>query len=227
MKTGAQGEPAHCTGPLPALITRLLLPPVHLHPWFWFSFQEPFVKQQSRKWGWCTAVAQARRLCLRDPHFKSARWLFSPPTPPPLSPSSQGRTVCGSSVGGTGAEDRTRIHKVPVIDRDITAHQIYYWPKSRRRKAKWLMRLCDMVKALDLLSFFSFFFKWDWSHLKLVFGGCLIFLSPWKLPFPCYVFSSPSYQTFPGLFYNQSIISAFVCVLVIREMPPLFIMLFI
>lgn len=152
MRTGAQGESAHCTGPLPALITRLLLPSVHLHPWFWFSFQEPFVKQQSRKWGWCTAVAQARRLCLKDPHFKSARWLFSHPTPTfPLLPRPDS---VGHRWGGTGAEDRTRIHKVLVIDRDITARQIYYWPKSRHRKAKWLMRLCDMVKALDLLLFF-------------------------------------------------------------------------
>lgn len=157
MRTGAQGESAHCTGPLPALITRLLLPSVHLHPWFWFSFQEPFVKQQSRKWGWCTAVAQARRLCLRDPHFKSARWLFSPPPPHPHFPPPPKAGQCGSSVGGTGAEDRTRIHKVPVIDRDITARQIYYWPKSRRRKAKWLMRFVTWSKHWTYCCCFVFF----------------------------------------------------------------------
>lgn len=34
-----------------------------------FGFQEPFVKQRSRKWGRFAAASRAWRMCRRDPHL--------------------------------------------------------------------------------------------------------------------------------------------------------------
>lgn len=62
-------QSAHWAGPLPTLIMWPLWPSVRLHPWPWCGFQEPFVKQRSRKWGWFAAVSQAWGMCLREPHL--------------------------------------------------------------------------------------------------------------------------------------------------------------
>lgn len=120
-------QSAHQAGPLPTLIIRLLWPSVQLHTWSWFSFQEPFVKQRSRKWGW---FVQAWRMCLREPHLsRHADHAGSLP---------DGERGGSSSVGGRG-EDRAEFRSAFVMNRDITGPKIYYWqnPGAQKQTDRW------------------------------------------------------------------------------------------